>query len=50
MFVQVLIYEDNAAGFSMVFDDDGEQFRHVIGESFRTCCMRVSDPRSLGVD
>ena len=30
--MQVLIYEDNAAGFSMLFDDDGEQFRHVIGE------------------
>ena len=30
--LQVLIYEDNAARFSMLFDDDGEQFRHVIGE------------------
>jgi len=30
--LQVLIYEDNAAGFSMLFDDDGEQFRHVIGK------------------
>ena len=32
MRLQVLIYEDNAAGFSMLFDDDGEQFRHVIGK------------------
>ena len=31
-YLQVLVYENDAAGFSMLFDDDGEQFRHVIGE------------------
>ena len=27
---QILVYEDDALEFSVLFDDEGEQFRHVI--------------------
>ena len=28
--LQILIYDDDMFEFSMLFDDEGEQFRHVI--------------------
>ena len=29
-FKQVLLYEDDVQEFSLLFEDEGEQFRHVI--------------------
>lgn len=28
--VQILVYDDDAFEFSLLFEDEGEQFRHVI--------------------